>query len=265
MRLSKGFHQTRLEHEKYQMNLPLWDKYILWSYSLGSGTINSYLLNTLDEDSLLIWTRRILYTYQNIKNIVLPQKYDRYKKIFAEKTSSYSDVKFRSFSHKLVALIAEDVQRIILASPQIKADIIVYKASSKYPQLKIGNVEQKLFNSTSYKVNMDFSMFLPEGGFCCMHKIVLKKGINSLILSPCLSAYPDEAEVILPYDITLEVKYISTMTLHIPLAEDYEKFIEIQYQPYTIGNVYDYNHKVECRTKERNVKMYNSIVSKMPQ
>lgn len=254
--LSNGLLTTRLQHEKYQMNLPQWDQFIIWSYTVGSSTINNYLLGNDISTNLIYWTARIFQTYQQISNKPVPVKYNRWSQYFNGKKS----ISVKDDYIPLIKLFTLDLQRIILNSPVCKSDIILYKSSSPYSGLDVGVVPQSAFNSTSYKADMNFSMFLPSDGMCCMHKIILLKGSNALILSPHLSAYPYECEVILPYDINFNVHVITSTILHVPTSSPNITWKPIQKSPITLGPMYDYNYKIECNTTPKNVKTFISTV-----
>lgn len=249
--LSSALLRSQLEHEKYQMSLSDWEQFIIWSYTIGSGTVNNYLIGLDINDNLSVWANRIVTTFNEVSRtskLVAPGSFDRY---LSGKSKNYIN---------LLILYINELQNIILTAPPLIDDIIVYKASTPYPELKIGNVYQKPFNSTSYKVDMNFSMFLPKDGMCCMHKIILTKGSKVLILSPHLSAYPYECEVILPRSITFNIHFMSSMKLNVPENTKQMTWKNIQRKPITIGPLYEYNHKIDCKTVSRDVKLYISTV-----
>ncbi len=248
---SRALNSSRLEHEKYQMNLGFWDKFIIWSYTLGSATVNRYLMDKWDEEDVRIWAEGFLTTYQETADNKKHNIPDEYKE-FMTGSVNYLD---------LLEMYIENLQRIIRKSPSLTGDIIVYKASTPYPGLEVGDVKQEPFNSTSYRVDINYSTFLPPGGLCCMHKLVLRKGSRALILSPLLSAFPDESEIILPYGVTFRIRKITYMTLNVPNDADIEiKYKTVQERPYSLGPIYLYNYKVECDTVRKRIELYESVV-----
>jgi hypothetical protein len=257
--LPQELHKSRLQHEIYQMELSFWSKFVIWSYTIGSGTVNMYLLGVVEKSNIPVWADRIARTFRQASTgmkISIPKVYQEYIP-FLRGQSNLSYQK----KEELLILYIRNLQFIIKQAPPLTGDIVVYKASSPYPGLQPGKVHQKPFNSTSYRVDMNYSLFLPKNGLCCMHRIEIKKGAQVLILSPILSAYPDEAEIILPHGVDFNVKSISSMALNFPVQTPEVTFKTVQNEPYTIGPIYFYNYKIDCSTEKRNVTLYNSVLN----
>lgn len=249
MELSRELHETRLSHERYQMSLSDWDRFVIWSYTLGSSTVNSYLMGTLEKGDLSIWFERMMVTYSQVtrgKGYKLPFKFQPFFK------GSKNQLAF-------IKLYAKHLQKIILNAPPTKGTVKLYKASSPYPNLKIGNVYQQPFNSTSYRIDTNYSIFLPPGGLCCMHEITVPKGSSVLFLSPLLSAYPDEAEVLLPYGVSFAVTRTTSYSLNVPKNTSVQ-WKKVQEPPFSIGPVFFYNYSMDCDTVKRQVKTYVSTL-----
>jgi hypothetical protein len=259
LKIPAALHETRLLHEKYQMGLTFWNQFVIWSYTLGSGVVNNSLLGTINKKNLSVWCGRIANTYREVttkKNRRFPQAY----KEFVSFLIGSGELDFEA-QKRFLALYIENLQYLIKSAPALTGAITVFKASSPYPGLKVGKVEQKPFNSTSYRVDMNYSIFLPPDGLCCMHRITIPKGSRVLILSPLLSAYPDEAEILLPHGVAFNVSNIYLMPLEVPVQTPQLEFKQIQSEPYTLGPVYFYNYKVDCLAETRNVRLYNSVLS----
>lgn len=254
---TRAINETRLLHEQYQMKLSFWNKFVVWSYTIGSGTMNTILVTgTVDEESLRIWFERVVDTYIQVSDglVELPKSYEKFTPFFL-KTSVASPQDQLEF----ITLFSRNLQKIILSAPATTGEITVYKASSPYPGLTVGNVYQRPFNSTSFRMDMNFSMFLPASGGCCMHKLELQKGVNCLFISPLLSAYPYECEVLLPYGITFKVLYTSKVRLQTPLGKE-STWNLLQKGNISLGPVYDYNYKNECSRSVKEYKLFNSVV-----
>jgi hypothetical protein len=232
------------------MALSDWDRFVIWSYTLGSGTVNSYLLGMLDKEDLFVWFQRIMMTYNQVtkgKGYKLPPKFRPFFKGPSVDRLAFLD------------LYAKHLQRIIKGAPPTQGTFKVYKASSPYPSLKVGDVYQRPFNSTSYRIDTNYSIFLPPGGLCCMHEITVPKGSRVLFLSPLLSAYPDEAEVLFPYGVSFRVSRTSSMKLNVPRNTTVQ-WKKVQEPPFSIGPVFFYNYSMDCDTEKRYVKTYVSTL-----
>ena len=136
------------------------------------------LLGMSDDQSLELWSNRLFSTFDqftknNFVQRIVPEKFKMFQKYFFG--GSKHDLTIE-LMRKLVTLYTENLQAIILGSPPLKGNIRVYKASSPYPGLEVGKVHQVPFNSTSYRVDINFSTFLPPEGLCCMHEILIEKG-----------------------------------------------------------------------------------------
>lgn len=259
LKFTRALHESRLAHETYQMKLSFWNKFVIWSYTLDSSLVNGVLLGTFKRRNVQLWCQRFASTFRQVSlgtKYGIPKVYKEFVNFLHNKESLTEEAEER-----LVRLYIKNLQYIIKNAPPLTGQIVVYKASSPYPGLEIGTVHQKPFNSTSYRVDLNFSVFLPPDGLCCMHRITIPKNARVLILSPLLSAYPDEAEIILPYGVDFQVTSISSMPLAVPVETPVVQFINVQEQPYTLGPVFLYNYKVDCRTYIRNVKLYNSTLT----
>lgn len=256
--LSKALIESRFLHEKYQINLPPWHQLVIWLYTLGSGPINSLLLGNPVGKGLGLWAERFGQVFQEVskgKKYALPKAFYIYRD-FLEGKATLSSNELLAFARLYIL----NLQQIIKNAPPLTGEIIVHKASSPYPGLEVGDVYQKPFNSTSYRIDMNYSVFLPEGGFCCMHRVTLRRGTRVLILSPLLSAYPDEAEILLPHDVTFQVKFLSSMTLRVPKNPTVVAWKKAQEGPLIVGPVYLYNYKADCDTEPKDIRLYNSVL-----
>ena len=254
--LSAAIHETRLQHEKYQMNLTDWNKFIIWIYTVGSSAVNSYLFGKEDLSTMKSWCvrfRQLLGETSSSMSYILPKPWLRFKRFLDSKVNLNAE-EVRRF----IALYAENLSLIINQAPTTVSAFTVYKSSNPYPELGIGSVKQLAFNSSSYRVDMNYSVFLPPDGLCCMHKIQVPKGSRVLVLSPLLSAYPDEAEVLLPPNVSFEV--YSTSSMKVNFNKTTVKWKEVQTLRRRVGPLYFYDYKGDCNVKEKEVKLYNSVL-----
>jgi len=236
------------------MELSFWNKFVIWSYTLDSSVINGSLLGVLDQERLSRWCSRIARTFADAssRQYSPPKIYERFLPLFE------GDILPRKEQQNFLRLYIKNLQYLIKNAPPLTGEITVYKASSPYPGLEIGKIHQRQFNSSSYRIDMNYSTFLPPGGICCMHRIRIPKSARVLILSPLLSAYPDEAEIILPHSVDFEISAISSMPISVPLKTPELEWKEVQEPPYTLGPIYFHNYKVDCRSETRHIELYVS-------
>jgi hypothetical protein len=252
LRMTPGLSSLLLEHNKYQLNLPFWDQYLIWRYTLGSGSITSKLVGQDLTERSLRWTYEF-FSHYNLElygegNIGYPfrkylQFFRNHKSYLAQNIEIQTKV-----ANEILIEYSRQLERIILASPPTEAPIVVFKVSRYYDDLPalenglsednsmITSVYQKPFNSTTYDPQFNFLPFLADKT-CCLHVITIPKCSRVLAISSVLHAYPHEREILLPFGTTFNVIKVESSYLNlIPL--DAQKFIKIQNKPYVIGEVY---------------------------
>ncbi|MCP4122283.1 MAG: hypothetical protein GY751_11060 [Bacteroidetes bacterium] len=254
--------QDRLDNVKYQLNLPLWDKYIIWMYTLGSSAPNKYMMGIPHD--LGPWTYRFLrnFRYNFRKNYNAPYlaKYFRQPSLYI----SLNAKKQYDISVRLIKKFAIDLTRIILRSPALKHDLTLLKASSKYPGLEVGNNPlQQAFNSCTYRTDTDLNPFIGED-HCCLHKLSISKGHHVLFIASSLSAYTDEAEVLLHPGIRFDIYRKKTVQINRPVPGGirYREIQDTKYGRVKIGNVYQYDHANNIpKAGKKQVTLYISRVT----
>lgn len=254
--LSSSISETRLKHEKYQMDLTDWNKFIVWIYTVGSSAVNGYLFGQDDPRVMKMWCvrfRQLLAETSPTMSYSLPRPWLKYKRFFDGK-ADLSKEEVRQF----IDVYSKNLSLIISQAPPTTGEFTVYKSSSPYPGLEVGSVKQMAFNSSSYRVDMNYSVFLPADGLCCMHKVTIPKSSRVLILSPLLSAYPDEAEVLISPGVSFEV--YSTSFMKVSFNKTSIKWKEAQGLPRRVGPLYFYDYKGDCGSQEKQVKLFNSIL-----
>ena len=248
-----------LEQDKYQANLSLWDKYLIWRYTLDSGVLTQFLIGNRQYNNE-IWVRNFFYLYASAQYGVkeIPLAWRHWEPYLSNpKTWDALPVANKiKLELELIRQYAIDLERIILAAPSNKDVITVYRATGVYPDIdgivkasqnmsypqKITfpqdfRVFQKPFNSTSYDSQLDFSPFLGSISDCCLYKIKIPKCSRLLAISPVLHAYPHEREILLPFASTLIVHGVQKKIFnYYPL--DKQKYTAVQSTPLVIGEVY---------------------------
>lgn len=254
--LSAAVNKTRLEHEKYQMKLSDWNKFIIWIYTVGVSAVNTYLFGQENMRIMRMWCTRFRDLLQKTSvsmSYVLPRPWRRFQ-FFFDGQQELTVEEVREF----IGLYTKNLNLVIHSAPMIDGEFTVYKASSPYPGLEVGSVLQTAFNSSSYRVDFNYSIFLPPDGLCCMHKILVPKRSRVLFLSPLLSAYPDESEVLLPPNVTFEV--YSTSFMEVPFSNTVVKWKAAQTEPMAVGPLYFYDYSHDCESRPKQVKLFNSVL-----
>src|SRR5580693_894953 len=191
--LSKSLIETQRKHNQYISNLSLWKQYIVWRYTIGSKSINIFLLGFNNEDTELaktFWIYHFFKYYNNPTNLI-EKPFKKWIKFF-ESPGKYLDLNLnmkKEIDNIIIKGYIDTLQSIILKAPVTMGDIMVYKVSSEYPELPFKNnfkpkkVYQAPFNSTSYDPQLYFSVFIADNADCCFFSIKIPKGSHVLIIS----------------------------------------------------------------------------------
>jgi hypothetical protein len=264
--LTPSLSETLLDHTSYVSNLSLWDKFIIWRYTLGSGAINFSLVGIAKDDQIVFWVYQFFRSWRYpSKNI--HKRFQQYLTFFENpKAFLYRSDKL-SFAKSIISIFISQLERIILSAPPNRSPFNVYKVSSKYPELPDEStlsvnsiVFQNPFNSTTYNSNFNFAPFIAEDATCCLHKILIPKGSRMLLIPAEFHAYPHEMECLLPFGSSLKVESITTNTFfYIP--KEQQKFILTQnLDDLRIGQVYLVDPVSNNTTKQKSLKYYVSTL-----
>ena len=247
----------------YIGKLSLFDKYIVWRYTIGSAAINYNLIFGKPNVNGKYWCFLFfLYFYNTYlspkasekRSIIIPVEFINYDKYFLNPKIFLKEATEDEVVH-IINMYTGRLQLIINKCPTPKKEIIVYKVSSKYPgipeNLENGNVGilQLPFNSTTIDPHFNFAPFVTEteGEGCCFFRIHIPKGAHCLYIPKEFHAYPFENEVLLPNGITFEVfdiytstyNYIPTSSVNIDLLQDVKDIV--------IGPVYEIRGYNGCK------------------
>lgn len=245
-----------LEHNRYQSNLSIWDKYLIWTYTLDSGPINRYLLgNKLLSEEDLRWLTGFLnrWPYGNVVdwNFRKWQNYLRNAQDFLD----YSERE--TLGRKMIGTIALTLIRIIQEAPRPLGDFRLYKGSARYPGLE-NVVEgeylvQKLINSTSYNPHVNLTQFTSRN--CCAYELQVGPSIPLLIIDRSLHAFPNEMEVLIAPDVRFLLQKIGIRKIGYTVVNK-SAYTLVQQEPYLIGEMYRQNPHIYCATDEADFTYY---------
>lgn len=251
---------------KYINSLSDFSQYCVWRYTIGSASINSYLIFGQASANSRYWVYLFFAYYRNTfpkggEREELPKMFTRYKALFD------TPERFSSLPFDVQMKVAEDViqkyidilQTIILNCPAVKQPFNVYKVSSYYPGLPSVNpiefkpsiVLQLPFNSTTISPNFNFAPFINSESDCCFFVISVPTGSRVLYVDYELHAYPFEKEVFLPHGCGFNIFSVKTEVLN--YIDPTEVNMEILQNPgpkpggIEMGNVYDINEYLPCK------------------
>jgi hypothetical protein len=244
-KITRAISENLLAHTKYVSNLRLWDKFLIWVYTLGSGALNFTLIGIAKDEQKVFWTFNFFKRY-NYSEKDIDKEFKKYLSFFNNPSSYLSDRSRIIIAQDIILGVINSLQRIIKKAPRIRESFDVYKVSSSYPQLdnleQTNNIiHQVPFNSTSYNPQFNFAPFISENSTCCLHKITVPSGSRVLFIPSEYHAYPMELELLLPFNSNLLIKSITQEGFNF-IPKEQQKFIPVQdLNNLVIGQVYMYD------------------------
>jgi hypothetical protein len=255
--------------DDYLFRLSEFDKYCVWRYTIGSASINKYLIfhkyenDDLMDDNSYYWTYLFfLYWNTNGSKEKLPNDFIRFK-LFFDQPSRFLSLKISQTKSNITRIIITNyinkLQKIILDGPIVQDDIIVYKVSSLYPGLPSLNsafvptlVKQDPFNSTTINKALNFEMFISPTSTSVIFKLLIPAGTKGVLyVNSDLHAYGSiEREILLPRDCSFDIinhvvntlTYVDPTTVNLVNIQDKKKI--------KIGAVYEMNDFDPCKHGE---------------
>jgi hypothetical protein len=249
------------QHNKYLANLPIWDQYIVWTYTLGSQPVNRRLVGAPVEPKFSHkWAYEFFNNFKYGARNVSPI-FNRWSQFFQNPKSylSLPDDDKNEIDEQLLSLYTYNLQSIILRAPPTTGEIIVYKASTPYDTRLLESnfpviLHQPPFNSTSFDPWFDYNAFLGSNtDTCCLWEITIPKGSHVLAIAHPFQAYLTEREILLPYDSIFEV--ISATEVDMSYYTDREAPTRTQNPPYLIGEVFRHDSWEQRPIDQRRMRM----------
>jgi hypothetical protein len=257
--LSPALIQFMQDCTTYYCTLIPFDQYVVWRYTIGSATINQYLiLNQLGENTKY-WCHLFLLYFKNTfhNKAGVPLIFQKYQHYFDHPELFNQQVTTQELQD-IVFLYSQRLQNIIQNAPKPKEDIAVYKVSCYYPELPDYNdfhpkkIVQQPFNSTTINPHLNFATFIDQQQLqvdigCCFFQIIIPKGFSCLYIPKEFHAYPFENEILLPHHITFDIKNVSTKNFHF-INVDTINLVDLQKnkQSVTMGPVFDIDLYEPC-------------------
>jgi len=200
---------------KYVASLPLFSRYLVWRYTIGSASVNTFLIfgEIKNPTNAIHWCYLFCLYWKNTINLtsgddkpMVPLEWRKWSKYFLRP----NDLKAMKESDALLVvkpflrLYADQLQAIILKCPPVKKGFHVYKVAGNYPGLPESekdvpkSVTQLPFNSTTITPQFNFALFSPPDATGNLFHVHLPKGSRVLYIPSEYHAYPFEQEIILP-------------------------------------------------------------------
>ena len=81
--LSANLSLLMRQHDRYIANLSLWKQYLVWRYTIGSGSVNKTLIGIPDPDNSAIWVYQF-FKYFNYDLINIGTGFQRFRSYFED-------------------------------------------------------------------------------------------------------------------------------------------------------------------------------------
>ncbi len=260
-------------HTRYLSILPLFDQYIVWRYTIGSGAINAYLIFgsilPTNATNAIYWVYQFFDYYNYDIREIRAQKWIKFINFFKNPQSFTTHPDKLNIANEVIVTYIRELQSIIYRAGGPEGNIQVYKVSSEYPGLPSKTaqlfepaiVKQLPFNSTTYDLSFNFAPFTSEESDCCFYNITIPKGSPCLLIGPPFHAYPFESEILLPPGISFDIKSRQDIILdYIPKTN--KLFEQIQQKPYHIGQVFEEVSYGKAAVKKKRMNLFNAVLVK---
>jgi hypothetical protein len=260
---------------KYVSSLSPFKQYCVWRYTIGSATINNYLIfnEIKNRENSRIWTNLFFYYYQDSHDHI-PKELRGFNYFSNSSFSQLPQEKADKIIDFIVPWFIKYLSKIIKDSPATTQPIQVYKISSSYPGLpEISSTDYKKpfpvpqipFNSTTTSPDFNFYIFTSPEANCCLWVITIPKGKHVLYIPHEFHAWPFENEVLLPPGVSFNItRQYDTRLSYIDKADI--NYVQLQEKPFKIGPVYDINtfkpcNSFQCAIREKNFHIFEAILS----
>lgn len=215
-----GLRKFMLKSNKYIGSLPLFKQYIVWRYTIGSASINTFLIfgKITNVKNALYWCYLFFLYWHNTTDAMgdggsLTRRFTKFKKFFddADLFKDLPEEKALPLAEEIIKYYISTLQNIIMSAPPVKTGFHVYKVASDYPGLPTSSkdvpktVLQKPFNSTTINPHFNFAFFTSEESTGNLFDLLIPPGSHVLYVPADFHAYPFEKEVLLPMDCTFKI------------------------------------------------------------
>jgi hypothetical protein len=196
---------------RYVYGLSEFRQYCVWRYTIGSASINMFMIMGKLTDNAVYWVKLFISYLVNTGIQLFPFGWREVAGYMRDKNAfnNLNTLEQAQVASVIIGLYIKELNFIIAGSPPVIEEFHTYKVSSRYPGVPEFNdavrlngrvipVEQLPFNSTSVNPNMNFMLFLAPNATCCLWDILIPVGSRVLSVPADLHAYSFEREVIFP-------------------------------------------------------------------
>ena len=255
-----------LECEKYVANLSMMDKYLLWRYTAGSASINTFLIMGTISANGSYWCYLFFKYWKNTSEaqkfpIGQSGAFSQWLEYFKD-PESFKLRPSAQVTKSVITTYINELNRVLRNAPKPTGPIMVTKVASKYPGLPAHNAElpvnvkQLPFNSTTIDDGFNFALFVPKddmgrplGNNSVMFKLVIPAGATGALYIPdYVHAYSFEKEILLMNDVsfTITAQYLNATIPYVdPSTVAMDKF-QPKMSDINMGEVYDVNTYFPC-------------------
>ena len=253
--------------EAYVGGLSLFKRYCIFIYTLGSASINRYLIfgpkKEFDSNSAF-WVKRFIMIWVNTNgdsiNLALnntPRDWNIIRE-YIKNINFYDNL---SISNKInvyysvISLYFETLEMIILGSPSTPGPVKAWKVASPYPGLPEANknfqptqVIQEPFNSCTISPTFNPDPFIAESRNSVVFDMNIVEGSKALYIPTDLHAYGYiEREIILPHGTKFNIVDFNRNTSYY-IPKDTINIERIQGPDIQMGTVYQISEYHPCNT-----------------
>lgn len=259
------------------------DKYIVWRYTIGSASINNFLITGKLPENGIYWTYLFFKYWDNtVKKLSdlkgndfydydLPSDFGLFFDYFKSPEYYLSLIDKEGIAVQILNLYISNLTRIILNSPEVLGQgFDLYKVASKYPGLPETNdfnrsfevldslrksiysknfqIKQLPFNSTTFSREFNFAPFISPITESILFVIHVPKNSRILYVPELYHAYTFEHEFILPKDCTFNIYNYRIGRLNYIDPSTVNINLLQQKNNVSMGSVYELNESLPCGT-----------------
>lgn len=252
---------------KYVAKLDNFSRYCIWRYTIGSASINSFLIFNKPSDNSVQWAYLFFKYLKNSSISPIPSSFKKYKPYMDHPESIREDP---SVAVLLINDYINKLNLIIKNGPRTPGSFHVFKVASPYPGLPTSNTEvpaavlQLPFNSSTVTPYFNFAPFLAPSATCCLFDIEVPKGSTCLFIPQEYHAYPFEMEIILPNNCIFNIVNIRKASLNY-VDPATVKMVQVQNKSQIqMGAVYQLNEYApcgssSCRIQKKSFTIYDTV------
>lgn len=257
---------------EYLYKLTKFQRYLVWRYTIGSQSVNMYMITGQFTENASFWTQLFFQFYFNTfgtRPINIPLDW-RPHITYLQNPQLYinlsPEIKL-AIARNVIGLYETDLAYIIRQAPVVQGSgFRVMKVSSAFPGLPDSitgepiMINQTPFNSTSINPSFNFNMFLAENATCCLFDLWMGPGTHGLYIPRELHAYPFELEILLP-PTQFVINSIHNTSIN-ALPKSSANIVQVV-DKIQMGPVYELNGTNPYKTnsiRQVNIKTYDSVL-----